>query len=100
MAGESVAFEELQLYDTITSTPGTAAGTMIGAARVRTYQHFSGTAGQSDAIYKLFLFDIRPFTRIKLSATPSPTITSVSSTDNRRRQWSNWFCVRCRVFFR
>lgn len=79
VAGESVAFEELQLYDTITSTPGTAAGTMIGAARVRTYQHFSGTAGQSDAIYKLFLFDIRPFTRIKLSATPSPTITSVSS---------------------
>jgi len=84
VSGESVAFKELSLYDTVVSTPGTATGTKIGVARVRTYQHFSGTAGQTDAIYKLFLFDIRPFTRITLSATPSPTITSVASNGGQQ----------------
>ena len=79
VAGESTPFKQLSLYDTAIATPGTASGTKIGVARVRTYQHFSGTAGQTDAIYKLFLFDVRPFTRITLSGTPSPTLTSVAS---------------------
>jgi len=79
VAGESTPFKQLALYDTAIVTPGTASGTKIGVARVRTYQHFTGTAGEPDAIYKLFLFDIRPFTRITLSGTPSPTLTSVAS---------------------
>ena len=79
VAGEATPFKQLALYDTAIATPGTASGTKIGVARVRTYQHFSGTAGQTDAIYKLFLFDVRPFTRITLSGTPSPTLTSVAS---------------------
>ena len=57
VAGESTPFKQLALYDTAIVTPGTASGTKIGVARVRTYQHFTGTAGEPDAIYKLFLFD-------------------------------------------
>ena len=79
VAGEATPFKQLALYDTAIVTPGTASGTKIGVARVRTYQHFSGTAGQPDSIYKLFLFDVRPFTRITLSGTPSPTLISVAS---------------------
>ena len=61
ISGESTPFKQLSLYDTATSAPGTATGTKIGVARVRTYQHHSGTPGQPDAIYRLFVFDVRPF---------------------------------------
>ena len=37
-------------------------------------QYSSGTAGLYEAVYKLFLFDIRPFTFLTLSGTPSPTL--------------------------
>ena len=84
VSGESTPFKQLSLYDEAIVTPGTAAGTKIGVARVRTYQHFSGTAGQPDAIYKMFLFDIRPFTIIKMSGTPSPTLISVASNGGNR----------------
>ena len=84
VSGESTPFKQLSLYDTAIVTPGSAVGTKIGVARVRTYQHNSGTAGQPDAIYKLFLFDIRPFTLITLSATPSPTLTSVASNGGNK----------------
>ena len=79
VAGESTPFKQLALYDTAIVTPGSASGTKIGVARVRTYQHSTGTVGDPEAIYKLFLFDIRPFTRITLSGTPSPTLTSVAT---------------------
>ena len=36
----------------------------------------SGTAGQQDAQYKLFLFDVRMFTTLTISGTPSPTLTA------------------------
>ena len=79
ISGESTPFKQLSLYDTATSAPGTATGTKIGVARVRTYQHHSGTPGQPDAIYRLFVFDVRPFVRITLSGTPSPTLVSVAA---------------------
>ena len=47
---------------TATATRGSASGTQVGVARARTIQYESGTAGNTDSIYKLFLFDIRPFT--------------------------------------
>ena len=84
VAGESTPFKQLSLYDVVTSSPGTATGTKIGVARVRTYQHFSGTAGEPDSIYKLFLFDVRPFVRITLSGTPSPTLISVAANGGNR----------------
>ena len=37
-------------------------------------QYESGTAGNTDAVYRLFLFDIRPFTYLTLNDTPSPTL--------------------------
>ena len=40
----------------------------------RAIQYESGTAGNTDAVYKLFLFDVRPFTYLTLNDTPSPTL--------------------------
>ena len=37
-------------------------------------QYESGDANATDAIFRLYLFDIRPFTYITLSDTPSPTL--------------------------
>ena len=74
VSGESTAYKQVELFDTPTTTRGSSAGTMIGIARVRTMQYTSGTAGLPEAVYKLFLFDIRPFTVLTLSGTPSPTL--------------------------
>lgn len=51
-------FDTLSLRDTTVSTPGTAPGSQIGTARVRAIELHSGTAGDSAAQYKLYLFDI------------------------------------------
>ena len=64
---------------TVTATRGSASGNQVGVARARTIQYESGTAGNTDAVYKLFLFDIRPFTYITLSDTPSPTLIASHS---------------------
>ena len=74
VSGETTAYKTLGLFDTATATRGNASGTQIGVARARTIQYESGTAGNTDSIYRLFLFDIRPFTYLKLSDTPSPTL--------------------------
>ena len=78
VSGETTAYKMCKLYDTLTSTRGSASGTLIGAARVRTMEYESGTAGASSSNatskYKLFLFDIRPFTKLTLSGTPSATL--------------------------
>ena len=79
ISGEAAAFKEIGLYDKSIGTRGTASGTKIGVARARTYQHVSGTSGNTDAVYRLYLFDIRPFTILELSGTPSPTLLSVTS---------------------
>ena len=84
ISGESTAFKEIALHDTATVTRGTKAGTQIGVARARTYQYASGTAGDQDAVYRLYLFDVRPLTIITLSDTPSPTILSVASNGGNR----------------
>ena len=74
VSGESTAYKQLELFDTPTGTRGSSSGTMIGVARARTMQYISGTAGLPEAVYRLYLFDIRPFTVLTLSGTPSPTL--------------------------
>jgi len=81
VASEATPFKELQFYDTLTSSRGTANGTLIGVGRARSMQFSAGVAGSSSSnnasVYKLYLFDLRPFTILTLSGTPSPLLTSV-----------------------
>ena len=74
ITGESTAHKTLTLYNTITSTRGSASGTAIGVARARGYEYSSGPVGTPEAVYKLYLFDVNPFTIITLDGTPSPTL--------------------------
>ena len=74
VSGETTAYNTLSLFDKETVTRGSASGNQVGVARARTIQHDSGTAGNTDAVYKLFLFDIRPFTYLTLNDIPSPTL--------------------------
>jgi hypothetical protein len=52
--------ELVTLYDDYKATLHTTSGTgnKVGTARVRHFELFSGTPGQADAQYKVFLFDI------------------------------------------
>jgi len=78
ISGESTAFKQIDLFDTVTATRGTASGNHIGVARARGLEYSTGTAGASasntEAVYKLYLFDVRPFTKLTMSDTPSPTL--------------------------
>jgi len=78
ISGETTAFKQIDLYDTETATRGSASGNHIGVARSRGLEFSSGTAGASasntEAVYKLFLFDVRTFTKLTMSGTPSPTL--------------------------
>ena len=74
VTGEATAYKMLELFDTPTTSRGASAGTKIGLARARTMQYSSGTIGAPEAVYRLYIFDIRPFTFLTLSATPSPTL--------------------------
>ena len=75
------AYKEVELRDTATATRGAAAGTKIGVARARAFEHRSGNDGSSDAflanastrdsIFNLYLFDIRMYTQLTMSGTPS-----------------------------
>lgn len=54
-------FATVTLYDRLaqSSNRGTAVGTAVGTARVRFYEWHSGTIGQTTAVYKLGLFDVK-----------------------------------------
>ena len=84
VSGELAAYKTCELYDTLTATRGSASGTLIGAARVRAMEYYSGTAGASStnitSKYKMYLFDIRPFTKLTLSGTPSATLIANGSS--------------------
>jgi hypothetical protein len=51
----------ISIYNRFTSSVGVlpAGGTVIGTARVRSIEWDSGTIGAQNAIYKLYLFDVR-----------------------------------------
>ena len=78
ISGESTAFKTIQFYDTENTTRGAANGTLIGVGRARGLEYHGGTAGATSdntaSEYKLFMWDLRPFTNLTLSDTPSPTL--------------------------
>ena len=80
ISGETTAFKTLELYNDTILTRGSARGDLIGAARARSMEFSSGAAGSSSSnntsIYKLYMFDIRPFTKLTLNGTPSPTLVA------------------------
>ena len=84
ISGETTAFKEIQFFSNKFTTRGTKNGNLVGVARARTIQYHSGTAGSSSSNntsqYKLFMFDIQPFTKLTLSGTPSPTLLANHST--------------------
>ena len=84
ISGEASPFNTLQLYDTATASRGAASGTHIGVARARAIEYYSddvgSTASVKTGVYKLFMFDIRPFTQITLGGTPSPTLVATHTT--------------------
>jgi len=83
VTGESTAFKTVQFYDAKNTVRGSTNGNLIGVGRSRGIEFHSGVAGSSAAanlsVYKLFLFDIRPFTKLTLSGTPSPTLLASHS---------------------
>jgi len=71
-------YRQIGLMDTKTASGagGSASGSQIGVARARAYEHFSGSSATdgafgSDAQFNLYLFDIRMFTKLTMSDTPS-----------------------------
>ncbi len=50
---------EVSLYDRYTSVKGTAAGSLVGTAKVRGFEVASGNVMSNDTIFNLFVFDIR-----------------------------------------
>ena len=74
ITGESTAFKLVQFYNKLTETRGSANGDLVGIGRARGIEYQAGTVGDTAALYKLYLFDIRPFTKLTLSDTPSPTL--------------------------
>ena len=79
-------YRTVELRDTATATRGSTAGTVIGIARARAIEHSSGNDGSSsdvlasssttNSLFKLYLFDIRLFTTITVSAAVSPGLTT------------------------
>ncbi len=76
ISGESTAYKTLGLFDTETSTRGSASGNQVGVARARAIEFDSGVAGDTSSQYKLFLYDVRMFTILTISDTPSPTLVA------------------------
>ena len=66
ISGQTTPYKEIRLFTEFTDTRGsqntTGGNYQIGVSRARSYEYFSGTQGTTDAIYKLFLFDVRMFT--------------------------------------
>lgn len=72
----SEPYRQIGLFDTKTTSDGSKSGAQIGVARARGFEHFSGTPNSqsefgTDAQYNLYLFDIRMFTKLTMSGTPS-----------------------------
>ena len=74
ISGESTAYKTIGLFDTKTATRGAASGNQVGVARARAIEFDSGVVGNTSAQYKLFIFDVRMFTTLTISDTPSPTL--------------------------
>ena len=72
-------YRQIDLYDTRTTSRGSSSGQRIGFARARAFEHFENNTGTSvdslvsssntNTSFKLYLFDIRMFTKVVMSAT-------------------------------
>ncbi len=81
VSGETTPYKEIKLFSGFTDTRGTASTEdLVGVARVRALEYDSGVSGSNSAVYKAYLFDIRTFTVLTLSDTPSPLLTASHST--------------------
>lgn len=87
VSGETTPYKEIKLFSNNAITRGLDASSFkedsIGVARVRALEYDSGVSGSNDAVYKAYLFDIRTFTVLTLSDTPSPLLTATHSTGVR-----------------
>ena len=50
VSGESTAYKQISLFDTVTATRGSSSGTRIGVARARSIEYSGGTAGDVEFI--------------------------------------------------
>jgi len=86
ISGETTAYKTISLYDHFITTDGAVpiSGGLspepIGQCRARAIDYDSGTIGTDDARYKIYLFDIKMFTTLTLSGTPSPTLIANFAT--------------------
>ena len=80
ISGETTAYKTISLYNHKITTDGgvPVSGGLspepIGQARARAIEYDSGTIGTDEARYKIYLFDVKMFTTLTLSGTPSPTL--------------------------
>ena len=69
-------YRTVELHSLKVSTRGTTANSQVGVARARAFEHASGNTtndtlsngADSDALFNAYLFDVRMFTQIQLSA--------------------------------
>ena len=81
VSGETTPYKEIGIFTDRTDTSrGTSAGYQIGVCRARTVEYFSGTQGSTEAIYKMFLFDVRMLTYLQLSGEASPSLLASHSS--------------------
>ena len=91
VSGETTAYRPILLWDSVQSERGTiGAANAVGVLRPRAFEHEAdgtadgGTAGvkstNTDGIYRLYAFDVRNFTQLQMSDTPSPTTISNFAT--------------------
>jgi hypothetical protein len=86
ISGETTAYKTISLYDEFIGTSSGERGSVpvrnaatplpIGQCRARVIEYDSGTVGTVESKYKVYLFDIRMFTFLTLSDTPSATLVS------------------------
>jgi len=96
VAGSTItnAYQTVELRDTLTSSPGTAAGAIIGFARVSSLEHTGdpdNVFGSADDQYKLSVFDVQMFTVLELTTAQTIAAGSlvVGVTSNARAHLVN-----------
>ena len=79
------SYKTIGLFDDVTSTRGTwqRIHTNRGRKSKNNTIRLSGTMGNTDAVFRLYLFDIRPFTYLTLNDNPSTSLTA-----NHSNEWS------------
>ncbi len=81
VSGETTPYKEIKLLSGQTVTRGTVTTLEpVGVCRCRALEYDSGVSGTTSAVYKAYLFDLRTFTKLTLSGTPSPLLTATHSS--------------------